>query len=63
METDKQILHCFNMSTYMSIYKLITHVRVFPGLFRHGGTSAGGQSVNEGDSCMGDLTLIDYIMN
>ena len=49
--------------------------RVFPRPFTHGGfvppyggTSAGGQSVNrgthEGDiDIMGDLTLIDYIID
>ena len=43
--------------------------RVFPRPFTHGGTSAGGQSVNgeglmRGDiDLMGDLTLIDYIIN
>ena len=44
--------------------------RVFPRLFTHGGTSAGGQSVNGGGGLMrwdidlmGDLTLIDYIIN
>ena len=43
--------------------------RVFPRPFTHGGTSAGGQSVNGGThegghiDLMGDLTLIDYIIN
>ena len=47
----------------------------FPGSFRHGGTSAGGQSVNGGDEGGhrhhegghrhhgGNLILIDYIIN
>ena len=40
--------------------------RVFPRLFTHGGTSAGGQSVNGGGGHRpygGNQTLIEYIIN
>ena len=49
---------------------LLTKDRVFPRLFTHGrdlsphgGTSAGGQSINGGGTHERDLTLIDYILN